>query len=239
MSAISRPPADVLKYNIFKIAVLILLALAVGLTQWRADQVESSLSPIIPTPAPTSSPTAIVLATPSLFLDASASLIVYTPLTLRGRGTPDHIISVRQNDSEQGKAVVDPDGNWSFEVNLVEVGQFTWTAVATDGEGRVSAASSPLIIEVKPRSTPTLKVPDIADDFSGGDVLLSGSADPNSIVSILVDERIYDVVTADADGAWSYTLPLTTSGQHQIAAQLIDPAVDEILTSERIEITVP
>lgn len=239
MNANGRSYDETRRYTVFKVGVLMLLAILVGLTQWQVEGVESPARFDIPTPLPTIAPTVVVLTTPTLLLDSSAPLIVRHSITLRGRGTPDHVISVRRAGVEQGKAVVDENGDWSYEVQLETVGQAAWTAIATDGAGRVSAESQPLLLAVLPEPTaPTLDIPAIADDFAGGDVLLTGSADAGSVVSILVNERIFDVVSADAEGQWRYTLPLADAGTYRITVQLIDASIERILSSEMIEITV-
>lgn len=239
MNVNGRLPYEVRRYNLFKLIVLLLLGTLIGLTQLQTEAIEPAVQVAFPTPAPTVAPTQIVIAPPSLRLDSADRLIVNNSLTLRGTHTPEHVIILRQAGVEKGKAVVDEEGNWSYEIDLDAAGQAVWTAVATDGEGRISAESSPLILEVLPApSAPTLDIPMLQDPFTGGDVVLTGSADAGSVVSILLNGRIYDVATADKIGRWSSTLSLAESGTHSVAAQLIDAAIDEVLTSMTIEINV-
>ncbi len=239
MNVQGRLQHEVWRYNLFKWGVLLLLAIAVGVTQWGSDGLTQPVRAIVPTPLSSPAPTETIITPPTLLLDSHAPLIVNSSLTLRGSGTPDHVISLFQSGLEHGKAVVDAAGNWSFTVALTATGQFQWTAVAIDGAGRISAESEPLLVEVRPiPNMPTLAMPVLPANFFGGDVLLTGSADAGSVVGILLNDRIFDVATADENATWSYDLPLDEVGKYKIAAQLIDAAIEEQLTSDSIEIEV-
>ena len=242
MMAQARPRHEVRRYDAFKLITLLVLAGFVAATQLMgsAETVTTTttvptIEISIPTPAPVmAAPTSIPIAMPSIVLDADDILFTGSQLALSGTGTPENVVLLRENGQERGQAVIDADGNWSYAVELSDAGQMSWTAVETDGAGNISAETSPLLLEVRPEPTaPTLTVSDVVD----GSVTLSGSAEAGAIVGVLINDRIYDVATADGSGVWTYTLPLVP-GEYVLGAQLIDNTIEDVLSSETFTLTV-
>ncbi|WP_460164158.1 Ig-like domain-containing protein [Pseudomonas sp. S2_F03] len=78
--------------------------------------------------------------------------------TLSGTGAPGETIVIRDNGSEIGTVVIQPDGNWSFTPSpALDEGEHSLTVEAVDAAGNVSASSDPrpVVIDTAVPDAPT------------------------------------------------------------------------------------
>ncbi|KPM74578.1 Ig-like domain-containing protein, partial [Cobetia sp. UCD-24C] len=175
--------------------------------------------------------------------------------TVAGTGEAGSTVEITNaNDDVVGTAVVDAEGNFSVELSPEQEAGSTLTATATDAAGNESAASAALDVpedaDVTAPNTPTITsatddVPADTGALASGDSTndaaptLIGSAEAGSSITITHNGEVVDSVTADANGAWSYT-PATdlTDGEHVFSVTATDAAGNESASSGEFTLTV-
>ncbi|UTV88127.1 BapA prefix-like domain-containing protein [Cobetia amphilecti] len=153
-----------------------------------------------------------------------------------------------------GTGVAEDDGTFSIELDPAQQNGEALTATATDPAGNTSSSSTPATVDTSTDSTapnaPTITsatddVPADTGALASGDSTndatptLTGSAEAGSTVNITLNGEVVDSVTADTNGAWSYT-PSTdlTEGDHVFSVTATDAAGNESAPSGEFTLTV-
>ncbi len=128
-----------------------------------------------------------------------------------------------------GRAVIGEDRNFTVTLTPAQTSGSPLTVVVQDAAGNIS---DPTVFPASNSGLPSVPViTTIADDVGpltgnltngqstdDNQLSLSGTAQPDVLVTIIVDGAIVDTVEADAGGAWSYDLPATLAdGPHTFA----------------------
>ncbi|POP41210.1 hypothetical protein CHU33_23865 [Superficieibacter electus] len=128
-----------------------------------------------------------------------------------------------------GRAVVGEDRTFTVPLTPAQTSGDPLTVVVQDAAGNIS---QPAIFPSSGSGLPSVPViTTITDDVGtltgnltngqstdDNQLSLSGTAQPDVLVTIIVDGAIVDTVEADASGAWSYDLPATLNdGPHTFA----------------------
>ena len=149
-------------------------------------------------------------------------------------------VEIYDGETLLGTALVDGDGNWSFQAPELESGEHSISARPVNAIGQVGEASDSIGFTVVGEETPLPQLPvidEIRDDLGSvtgllndGDVTddtsltVNGSADAGNLVLLYVNGELVASATADEQGNWSAELPLTGDGEHAITAKAQDPA---------------
>jgi hypothetical protein len=167
----------------------------------------------------TTAPDAPVITTPS-----TDTTLTQNPPTLTGTAEPGSTVSVYFGSQLVGTTTAGTDGTWSFTVPVpLAEGSYSATATATDAAGNTSAPSGPTRFNLDSRAptAPVIITPhkdqSLDDDQ---DIVVSGTAEPGSLVDVTVDGSRASTVTTAADGTWSLTLPAGSlkDGGHTVVA---------------------
>lgn len=157
--------------------------------------------------------------------------------TLTGTGAVGDTISVYNNGTLLGSAVVGNTGTWSFTPpSPLAEGTHVLTIRETDPAGNQSAPSAGFTVVVDTVST-TPVITNVTDDMGNSATTvvsgtptndatptLSGTAEANSVVTIFDGGTQIGVVTADGTGAWTFTPDTALAeGSHSFTAQATDP----------------
>ncbi|WP_370991474.1 BapA/Bap/LapF family large adhesin [Enterobacter kobei] len=157
--------------------------------------------------------------------------------TLTGTGAVGDTISVYNNGTLLGSAVVGNTGTWSFTPpSPLAEGTHVLTIRETDPAGNQSAPSAGFTVVVDTVST-TPVITNVTDDVGNSATTvvsgtptndatptLSGTAEANSVVTIFDGGTQIGVVTADGTGAWTFTPDTALAeGSHSFTAQATDP----------------
>lgn len=157
--------------------------------------------------------------------------------TLTGTGAVGDTISVYNNGTLLGSAVVGNTGTWSFTPpSPLAEGTHVLTIRETDPAGNQSAPSAGFTVVVDTVST-TPVITNVTDDVGNSATTvvsgtptndatptLSGTAEANSVVTIFDGGTQIGVVTADGTGAWTFTTDTALAeGSHSFTAQATDP----------------
>jgi VCBS repeat-containing protein len=172
--------------------------------------------------------------------------------TLSGTGEIGATITVLSDGLPIGTTTVGANGAWSLTpTDALSNGPHTLTVTATDSAGNISLPSNgfALIIDTVLPGTPAItQVADDADPVTGNlnngqatndtQPILSGTAEANSTVKIYDNGSFIGSTTADGAGAWSFTPPVLSNGNHALTATATDAAGNVSPTSAGFNIVV-
>ena len=146
-----------------------------------------------------------------------------TALILTGTATANSSVQVFDGSIELGTATVNASGVWSYATGTLANGSHSFTA--TDAvAGSVSAASAPFVVTVD-TIAPTVTI-QLGNGMgaSSVDPPLTGTADPNAVVTLTEGSTVLGAATANASGAWSFTPTGLPQGTQTIVASETDAA---------------
>jgi MYXO-CTERM domain-containing protein len=167
-------------------------------------------------------------ATPVVLTPANGSVTSDTTPTYSGTGEAGSTINVIVDGVAVGTTTVDAAGNWSFTpvVPLAD-GAHAVRATATDSGGNTSPDSNTnnFTVDTTAPAAPAVITPADGSLINDSTPTYSGTAEPNSTVTVIVDGASVGTTTADATGAWSFT-PTTAlaDGSHSVRATSTDAA---------------
>ncbi|HFK5794007.1 TPA: BapA/Bap/LapF family large adhesin [Enterobacter asburiae] len=156
--------------------------------------------------------------------------------TLTGTGAVGDTISIYNNGVLLDSVVIGNTGTWSYTTSPLAEGNNVLTIRETDPAGNQSGPSAGFTVVVDSVSA-TPVITNVTDNVgnaattvvSGSETndatpTLSGTADANSVVTIFDGGTQIAVVTADSNGAWTFT-PDTALGEgsHSFTVRATDP----------------
>jgi hypothetical protein len=155
--------------------------------------------------------------------------------TISGKAEPGSVVHIYVNGQENGTAVADANGDWSYTTGSLADGEYTFTARAEDSAGNLGAENAGVTVTLDTSSVPVtivrvmddkgtvtgeLKANDVTDDARPE---FSGKAKAGSTVTIMDGNVVLGSVKADASGNWVFT-PTSDLGDgvHNITATAKD-----------------
>lgn len=159
--------------------------------------------------------------------------------TVSGIGNEGDTITLYNGNTVLGTTVVGEDGRWSLTPdNPLTEGTYQLHVTATDPAGNVSdpsdefeirvdlsAPADPVLVSVEDNTNTTTVPIDSGDRTVDSTPLLTGTADGNTLITILVDGVAVGTTTSDANGDWTFTPPTAlTDGPHTITLTATDSA---------------
>ncbi len=165
---------------------------------------------------------------PVMAIPVQGGIIGDTTPTLAGCAEAGSTVTVIVDGTTIGMTSADASGNWSFTVpTALPDGPHTATARATDGAGNTGpdAVGRTFTIDTTAPAAPVVVTPTDGSTTGNSRPTVSGSAEPGSTVSAVVDGTPRGVATADASGNWSVALPTALpDGPHTATARATDGA---------------
>jgi autotransporter-associated beta strand protein len=151
--------------------------------------------------------------------------------TVGGTAEAGSTVTVLVDGVAIGTTIAGADGRWSFTPTTpLTDGTHAVTSRATDRAGNGSGTSAALTLTIDATapvlSTPVLfGVDNTANVISTTRPTLTGTADPNSTVTVIIDGVTVGTATAGSDGSWSFavTTPLA-DGAHSVVTTATDRA---------------
>ncbi|MBK1840759.1 DUF4347 domain-containing protein [Azospirillum sp. YIM B02556] len=205
----------------------------------NASTVSGRLAVMIDTTAPDAPSAPDMTAGSDTGSSNSDNVTSNTTPTFTGTAEPNSIVTLYDTNGTTvlGTATADGAGNYSITPAApLAPGSHTLTVKATDPAGNVSTSSGGLTVVVDTAAPTTPDAPTLsgASDTgsSSSDAITSnttptftGTAEPNSTVTIILDGVAAGTTTADTDGRWSFTVttPLA-DGTHGVRAMVTDTA---------------
>ena len=182
--------------------------------------VSAAMSVTIDT-APPSAPTIASFSTDSGV--AGDRITNDNTLTLTGTAEANSTVKVFDGTTLLNSVVANASGAWTYTTAALPDGPHSLTATATDAAGNTGAASAALSVTID-RTAPN--TPAIISDaiVNTNAVMLTGTADANSKVTVFDGGALLGTATADAGGAWHYTTSPLSDGPHAFTATASDAA---------------
>jgi hypothetical protein len=146
-----------------------------------------------------------------------------TAFTLSGTAQPRCSVAIYDTTSLLGSVTASTAGTWSYTATGQSEGTHSFTATATDALGNTSDPSAPLLVTVDLTAPegPTITGEAVVHVPS---VTLSGSAEPDSTVSVFDGTALLGEAAASASGAWTFLASELASGSHSFFATATDAA---------------
>ena len=178
--------------------------------------------------ATTSTTLTVDTIAPAVAITSPGGPINQAAQTISGTGEAGTTVTLFDNGTQLQlpTVTVDQNGLWSANVTLAN-GSHSLTASDTDAAGNIGTSSAVVytLSTIGPTVTESLAFDTGAsntDHITSNDAL-SGTGLANTVVSFTIDGTpIATTVTADAQGAWSFTPSGLTDGPHTIVASQTD-----------------
>lgn len=158
---------------------------------------------------------------------------VKTP-TFTGTAEAGSTITLTSDGSTVGTTTTDASGNYSVTTSSLADGTHVIKATAADAAGNISVASAAVSVTIDTAAPPAPSAPTLAsasDSGTKGDNItnvttptLTGTAEPNSTVTILSDGAPVGSAKADGSGNYSVTTSALADAIHIITATAADAA---------------
>ncbi|WP_238298740.1 Ig-like domain-containing protein, partial [Methylobacterium soli] len=160
--------------------------------------------------------------------------------TLTGTAEPNATVTLFDDGTRLGSTQADATGNWSFTAETALAnGPNVITASVTDAAGNTSpvAAGPTLTVDTAAPSAPILTID--AGPTNDRAPVITGTAEPNSTVTISNGETVLGTVRADGSGAFSFTPGTALSdGTYTLSATATDPVGNVGTASEVVIVTI-
>ncbi|MDU6391156.1 MAG: Ig-like domain-containing protein, partial [Pantoea sp.] len=155
-----------------------------------------------------------------------------TPV-LSGLTTAGALVTLYNGDAVIGSVTADAAGQWSFTPAALDDGSYAFRADTANADGSVT--SSPVLTVTIDTVAPATVTDAALTDANGvlvtGDGItnsptpvLSGTAEPGSIVTVSDGDNVLGTTTVAQDGSWSFTTPTLAEGGHSLTAIVTDAA---------------
>ncbi|WP_194409760.1 Ig-like domain-containing protein [Microbacterium cremeum] len=170
----------------------------------------------------------IAPAAPVITSPTEGQLIGDSTPDITGTAEPNSTVTVIIDGVPAGTTTADGSGNWTFTPGTpLADGPHTVTATATDEAGNTGPEATPVsfIIDTTPPAAPVITSPTDGQSLTDNTPDITGTAEPNSTVTVIIDGVPAGTTTADGSGNWTFT-PTTplTNGEHTITATATDEA---------------
>lgn len=171
-------------------------------------------------------------------------------LVFSGTADANASVNVLVNSVLVGTATANGAGNWSFDYSgtLLADGSYPITATVTDVAGNTSATSGAFDVTVDTAipAAPSISAistdTGIAGDGITGDntLVISGTAEANASVNLLINAVVVGAVTADSSGNWNFDYTGTTlvDNSYAITATADDVAGNVSAPSATFSVTI-
>lgn len=124
-------------------------------------------------------------------------------------------------------------------------GSIASLALPVPGSAGSIAGQRSIVIDGNAPAAPVISIPTRNTVFNTKDMLISGTAEPNTLITVYIDGNVLTTATADATGSWSSTFTANSlaDGNHNIRATATDLAknVSPLSTATPIvtDVTIP
>jgi hypothetical protein len=152
--------------------------------------------------------------------------------TITGTAEPNCTVTVSINGTTAGTTTANSSGNWTFNAASKPDGVYTIVARCTDVAGNPSGNSTPLVITIDSTAPGAPVITSVSTDTgiptdgitSDNTLIVAGTAEPLSVVTIFFNGTVQGTTTAASSGAWTFNAPQQVDGTYTITANASDVA---------------
>ena len=158
---------------------------------------------------------------------------------LAGQSSPNAVISLFVNEVQAGASMANKSGYWHVTLPFLVKGVYEISLVATDPLTGVSFASQPvrLLVSNEAPMVPSINSPGVNLQVTSDMTQFAGSAEPGTMVVLVVDTVEQVETVALQDGSWSTKVTLP-DGKHYVTAQAINSAGSRSGVSDQVPFSV-
>jgi hypothetical protein len=169
----------------------------------------------------TTPPVAPVVITPANGSQTNDNTPIYS-----GTAEPNSTVTVIVDGSSIGTTTASGAGNWSrTQATALADGSHTVRATATDAAGNTSPSSNTntFIVDTTPPAAPVVNTPANGATVATATPTYTGTAEPGSTVTVIVDGSAIGTATAAGAGNWNLVQPSALAlGSHTVRATATD-----------------
>src|SRR5579883_3281109 len=146
-----------------------------------------------------------------------------TVLTLNGTAAANITVDIYDGSALLGQTTANINGIWAFTTSQLTAGTHNFSAIAVDGSGNPSAASSTASMTIDDH---TPAAPVFLTESVGADNVLTvtGSAEANDTINVYDGTTLLGTTVANGAGAWSFVTGTMSAGTHNLVATATDLA---------------
>lgn len=184
---------------------------------------------------------------PSVITPEDGSRTADNTPAISGQAGNNDAVTVIVDGAAVETVTPDGQGNWSFTpASALADGSHTVKAIATDMAGNISVDSNTntFTVDATPPDAPVVITPANGSSTRFSTPALSGTAESNSTVTVIVDGSVLGTTTAGGSGNWSFAQPFPLpEGSHTVRAAAADAvgntSVDSNTNNFTVDITPP
>ncbi len=184
---------------------------------------------------------------PSVITPEDGSRTADSTPAISGQAGNSNTVTVIVDGAAVETVTPDGQGNWSFTPDFALAdGSHSVKAIATDMAGNTSVDSNTntFTVDATPPDAPVVITPANGSSTRFSTPALSGTAESNSTVTVIVDGIVLGTTIADGSGNWSFVQPSQlTEGSHTVRATAADAvgntSVDSNTNNFTVDITPP
>ncbi|MDP6959103.1 MAG: Ig-like domain-containing protein, partial [Planctomycetota bacterium] len=160
--------------------------------------------------------------------------------TVSGTAEANSVVAILEAGVLSQTVNADANGAWSTTLSTLMDGSYAFTATATDAAGNTSVASTSVSIEVDTVApeAPVITAPTTGTITNNNTPTFAGTAEAGSSVEIFEGANSLGMVSADANGDWSFTSPVLADDLYMVTATATDNANNTSGASTSVEITI-
>ncbi|MDP3156351.1 MAG: Ig-like domain-containing protein [Archangium sp.] len=183
----------------------------------------------------TTAPAAPVVSTP-----ANGSRVATATPSITGTAEANATVTVFIDGVSVGTTTANGSGSWTFTTSALSEASHTVRATATDSAGNVSVSSNTntFTVDTVPPAAPVVITPANGSRTSSNTPSISGTAEANSTITVIIDGVAVGTAAANASGAWTFTSPLLSDGAHAARATATDAVGNVSVSSNTNTFTV-
>jgi len=184
----------------------------------------------------------IVPSAPVITAPADGTITNNNKPTIKGTGEAGATVTVYDNGTSIGTALVQSDGTWSLTLTTaLSDGTHPITAKQQDAAGNVSAVSNTvnLTIDTVAPAAPVITAPTNGTITNNNKPTIKGTGEAGATVTVYDNGTSIGTALAQSDGTWSLALTTALSdGTHPITAKQQDAAGNVSAVSNTVNITI-
>lgn len=167
--------------------------------------------------------------------------------TIRGTAEASNIVMLYDGSALVGMSTAGVDGNWTVQAIGLGDGERTLTATTVDQFGSTSVASTALLVTIDTAAPQPSSLVLTTGSNSGSTTdlvtnsatpVLSGTAEPSSVVTLYDGATLLTTTTSDGAGAWTMSSPSLSAGVHSLTVVSQDVAGNIGAASDPLVITI-
>ncbi|MFM7540492.1 MAG: Ig-like domain-containing protein, partial [Planctomycetota bacterium] len=167
-------------------------------------------------------------------------------ITLTGSAEVGANVAIFDDTTLLGTVTAGVNGSWSYTTPVLSEGSHSFRATATDAAGNQSGASSALVLTIDTAAPAAPVISSWGDDTgvpgdgitSDATITLTGGAESGATVRIMDGGALFGLVTAGANGLWSFTTATLTDRSYSFRATATDAAGNQSVASSALVVMI-